>query len=310
MLWGVLAASVLVTGAPAQGKKGRFSQEDYVSELLTLRRVRDEEFGSRKWSPLAVVAIAALNRPRTTIGSGSSVDLRLDADDVAAVHAEILREQDASGRLVFRMRAVAGKLWTDVNPQESIQDFALESGVRVRVGRFIIYWDNLGTFGPVIRALDFASPPYTHFSGLSYFPPDPKYRIQGTVIAHPKAKKVKAADTHGWTRPAWRYGEAVFMIRETEYRLVLLLFNPKPGPDEKFFIAFTDTTRGKETYPAARYLEVGFVPSGPIVLDFNLATNPLCAYNRGFACPLPPRENRLPIPIRAGEKLYPFAPEH
>lgn len=47
--------------------------------------------------------------------------------------------------------------------------------------------------------------------------------------------------------------------------------------------------------------------TGPMVLDFNLATNPYCAYNTGFACPLPPRQNRLPLAIRAGEKIYPHA---
>jgi len=303
-----LLALAVLFALPVQ--KGRFSQEDYVSETLTLRRARDEEFRSRKWSPLAVVAIAPLDRKKTTIGSGSKADLRLEAENVAPLHAEILREHDSAGRPAFRVRAVGGKVWTDSNPPDEIQDVALELGARVRIGRFLVYWDNLGTFGAVVRALDYTSTAFTHFKGLSYFPPDPNFRIPARVIAYPKAEKMMVADTHGWKRPAWRYGEALFKLKGTEYRLVLLVFDPKPGPKDKIFIAFSDETRGSETYPAARYLETPFVTAGHLTLDFNLATNPLCAYNQGFACPLPPRENRLPVAIRAGEKIYPDAVGH
>ncbi len=307
LLRGVLAFSMLVS-VPAQ--KGRFSQEDYVSEILTLRRSRDEEFRSRKWSPLAVVAIASLNRGKTTIGSDPRADLRLNAQDVAPIHAEILREQDSAGRRTFRVRAVGGKLWTDTDPPEETRDIELESGARLRIGRFLVYWDTLDTLGPVVRALDYTSPAFTHFKGLKYFPPDPHFRIPARIMIYPKAEKITVADTQGWKRAAWRYGEALFKLKGTEYRLVLLVFNPKAGPQDKFFIAFTDETRIVETYPAARYLEVPFTLSSPLILDFNLATNPLCAYNRGFACPLPPRENRLPVEIRAGEKIYPEAVGH
>ncbi len=303
----LIALSVLMAVPP---QKGRYSQEDYVSEILTLRRTRDEEFASRKWSPLAVVAIAPLDKKRTTIGSGAKADLKLDAEDVAPIHAEILREQDSAGRRTFRLRAVAGQLWTDVNPPEEIRDINLELGTRIRIGRFLVYWDNLGTFGPVVRALDYTSTAFTHFKGLKYFPPDPSFRVSARIMIYPKAEKVMVADTQGWKRPAWRYGEASFKLKGMEYRLVLLVFNPSPGPQDKFFIAFTDETRGSETYPAARYLETPFVTSGPLTLDFNLATNPLCAYNKGFACPLAPRENRLAVAIQAGEKLYPDAVGH
>jgi uncharacterized protein (DUF1684 family) len=130
------------------------------------------------------------------------------------------------------------------------------------------------------------------------------YRVQGTVTRFPQIDRVMITDTHGWQRPAWRYGEAAFQLAAKSQKPVLLTFTPSPGPKDTFFIAFRDETYGKETYGAARYLEVPFVPDGPIVLDFNLAYNPSCAYNDGFACPLPPRENRLAAAIRAGEKTY------
>ena len=73
-------------------------------------------------------------------------------------------------------------------------------------------------------------------------------------------------------------------------------------------VPFRDPTNGGETYPGGRYIELSLpLPETP-VLDFNRAMNPLCAYDPSYACPIPPPENRLPMPIRAGEKRYPGLP--
>ena len=69
-----------------------------------------------------------------------------------------------------------------------------------------------------------------------------------------------------------------------------------------------DATNGRETDPACRYLLIPFVQAGELTLDFNRAVNPHCAYNTGFACPLPPPGNRTTIAVRAGEKRYPHGP--
>jgi len=130
------------------------------------------------------------------------------------------------------------------------------------------------------------------------------------VTPYRQLNRVLVTDTRGWLRPAWLYGEATFTLQGVSLPLVLFVFTPRPGPNDTFFIAFTDKTAGKETYPAARYLQPSFVSAGPMILDFNLATNPSCAYNMGFACPLPPRQNRLPIAVRAGEKIYSQAAIH
>ena len=74
-----------------------------------------------------------------------------------------------------------------------------------------------------------------------------------------------------------------------------------------FFLPFVDSPAGQETYPAGRYLEPEVLPGGKDSLDFNLAYNPYCAYNDRWSCPFPPAENRLQVPIRAGEKLFQIA---
>jgi uncharacterized protein (DUF1684 family) len=73
--------------------------------------------------------------------------------------------------------------------------------------------------------------------------------------------------------------------------------------DDRLFVPFTDLTSGKETYQAGRYLDISRSATGVYVVDFNLAYNPYCYYNPTYDCPYPPKENRLQVAIRAGEKI-------
>jgi len=70
----------------------------------------------------------------------------------------------------------------------------------------------------------------------------------------------------------------------------------------RLFLPFRDATSGVETYGAGRYLDVDPEPAGTVVVDFNMAYNPFCAYDDASSCALPPYENWLPVPIRAGER--------
>ena len=80
--------------------------------------------------------------------------------------------------------------------------------------------------------------------------------------------------------------------------------------EDSLFLPFRDALSGKETYGAGRYLDVAPPHSGHVVVDFNYAYNPSCAYDPQFSCPLPPRENWLQVPIRAGEKNFQGAETH
>jgi uncharacterized protein (DUF1684 family) len=279
-------------------------EDSYIAGIVGERKTRDEQYRSKEWSPLAVVAIARLDRERTSIGSSTDADLHLDDPGVAGIHAEIIRQSVEGGGWRYQLRALSGTVRSIAGDDETAP-VELKKGTSVRIGRFVVYFDYLGTFGAVVRAMDFTTPAYTGFQGLPYFPVDVHYRVKAQIEPYPSMVEIQVLDTNGWTRPAWKYGEAHFSLDGKSFSLVVWLFTRTPKPADQFFIAFSDSTAGRQTYHGGRYVDVHFVPSGEALLDFNRAYNPSCAYNAGFACPLPPSSNRLTVPIRAGEKTYP-----
>lgn len=104
-----------------------------------------------------------------------------------------------------------------------------------------------------------------------------------------------------------KYGEVVFTLNGSEYKLNVYQTLPYPGQKEKddsLFLPFTDKTNGTETYEVGRYIDIPLPLSTEIVIDFNLAYNPYCSYNHNYSCPIPPAENDLPIEVKVGEKRF------
>ena len=147
------------------------------------------------------------------------------------------------------------------------------------------------------------------FRGLAYFPPDPKYRLRVRLMTLPNPEPVTLATSKGIPRPMVRHGYFDFGIDGAEHRLYAYRSAPEPGLHHEaasLFVPFRDGTSGKESYGAARYLDLEASRTEDYVLDFNLAYNPYCAYSDDYVCPFPPKENWLTVPIRAGEKTFPL----
>lgn len=144
------------------------------------------------------------------------------------------------------------------------------------------------------------------FRGLRYFPIDLRYRFEGVIeryIIHINDPKYYATfPTNKGPRKRYiRYGKFQFSFEGKEYALELY----KSIGGDAIFIPFYDKTNGKETYEGGRYLDAEILmPGYRIIIDFNYAYNPSCAYNEKFVCVLPLEENRLKIEIRAGEKKF------
>ena len=143
------------------------------------------------------------------------------------------------------------------------------------------------------------------YEGLNYFPPDIHYRVIATVEPVQNRKTLMLATSDGKQQRYREYAYAKFKLDGVDNRLLILEI-ADPGPSQgQLFLAFADETSAAETYGAGRYLDVTHTPgSNTVTLDFNLAYNPYCAYNEMWSCPITPAENRLKVPIRAGEKLF------
>lgn len=137
------------------------------------------------------------------------------------------------------------------------------------------------------------------FGGLAYYPPDPAYRLTAQLAPGP-GEEVLIQTTTGEVRPMQRLGTVEAALPVGPVRLALYAADPSSG---RAFLPFRDATSGAETYGAGRYLDVAVGPGGHVELDFNRAYHPSCAYSGRYSCPLPPAENMLTVPVRAGERL-------
>ncbi len=145
------------------------------------------------------------------------------------------------------------------------------------------------------------------FQGLDYYPINAALRFRLKLTRYPAPEHVRMATNTGEFREGLKYGYFEFAVDGQACRLQAYRMDDDSPGHAYLFIPFRDATTGKETYGAGRYLDLPENTSGIYDLDFNRAYNPYCAYGRDFSCPTPPDENRLSVPITAGEKKYQLA---
>jgi len=144
-----------------------------------------------------------------------------------------------------------------------------------------------------------------HFKGLKYYPFDHRYVFSGKIerlvfnIDNPKYYATFLTNK-GTNKRYLSYGKFRFTLDGKQYAIEIY----KSILSDYLFVPFKDKTNGKETHEGGRYLDAEILADYRMVLDFNMAYNPSCAYNEKFVCVLPPRENMLNIEIRAGEKKF------
>ena len=152
-----------------------------------------------------------------------------------------------------------------------------------------------------VRVKDSESRTRREFKGLDYFPIDPKWRIEARFEPYQPPKMIPITNVLSMTEDSTSPGALAFEVDGKTYRLDPIL---EQG-ETNWFVMIADATTGKETYGAGRYLYVSPADaSGKVVIDFNKAYSPPCAFTNFATCPLPPSQNRLPFRIEAGEKKY------
>jgi len=150
-----------------------------------------------------------------------------------------------------------------------------------------------------IRMWDTESPVRKEFTGIDRFPIDEKWKIEARWEPYPEFKKVTIPTVvPGIFETGMAPGVAVFSLNGKEYRI-------EPVSDDslkEFSFIFSDLTAGKETYGGGRFLDAKGPVNGKVILDFNKAYNPPCAFTSFATCPVPLQQNRLQVRIEAGEK--------
>jgi uncharacterized protein (DUF1684 family) len=140
------------------------------------------------------------------------------------------------------------------------------------------------------------------FPPLIYYPIDAAYQVPAALTVAPGSEVLELPTSTGLRRKMRRIGTLRFTLRAQELTLTAFV-DAAENDMRRLFVPFGDLTNGNETYPGGRYLDLDRTASGIYDLDFNRAYSPFCVFNAKYDCPLPPRENRLTVPIRAGERL-------
>lgn len=267
----------------------------YAAEIAAWRAERETRLKSESgW--LSLAGLTWLKQGDNTLGSGAGNDIVLPAGS-APERAGVIELQGTKATLRLAP-GVAGTIGGKAVSKATLQPDSADKPDVLALGRLtIVVIERSGRFG--VRVKDPQSPTRTGFKGLSWFPVDASWRVQARFVPHDQPRTIELADVTGSVQRMTSPGYVVFKHGGKELRLEPVL--EEPDSKELFFI-FRDLTSGRETYGAGRYLYSALPQEGTVTLDFNKAYNPPCAFTRFATCPLPPRQNRLPVRVPAGEK--------
>ena len=142
---------------------------------------------------------------------------------------------------------------------------------------------------------------HAQFLPLAYFPIEPDYNVPASLKRSNDPTVIEMPTSTGTNRKMRRAGSLEFTLKGQPLKLTA--FNEVGADPGHLFVPFSDLTSGTETYAAGRFMDLNRNGTGIYEMDFNRAYIPYCYYNPTYECPYPPRENRLDIPIRAGERM-------
>ena len=271
---------------------------DYVARIDAWHAGRVARLTSETgW--LTLVGLHPLVSGPNTVGSAPEANVQL----VAAAPPRLGRiDVGGDGSVRFQADPAAGvRLHDDPSgdPVTSL-DLATDAGgdpTVLAVGTLVMHVIDRG--GRLyLRVKDTRAEALRTFTGIDRFPVDPRWRV--TARLEPGPDTVPVPDVLGGTSDEPSPGTLVFTVDGTACRLV-----PTGAPGEGLFIVFGDRSNGPQTYPGGRFLSTEPpAGDGTVVLDFNQAVNPPCAFSDFATCPLPPAGNTLSIAVTAGEKRW------
>ena len=263
----------------------------YQEELAEWRKETEEELKvDEGWLTLA--GLYWLKEGKNSFGAEKGNDLVLPTGSAPA-KVGIFELHDGAITLT-----VAGdvSVTSDGRPVQAIEmKPEAEPPTKIKVGSLTLTIIKRGNRNGV-RFWDTNNPRRRDFKGLRWFPRSDEFRVRAKFVPHSTATELAVPNVLGDVLKMPSPGTLFFELKGKEYSL-----EPVTEEDGKLFIIFSDSTNGKQTYSAGRFLSADAPVNGEVLLDFNKATNPPCALTHFATCPLPPEQNHLAVAIEAGE---------
>ncbi len=294
---GCLAAALACSRHPVTNTTTNSTVDPYRADIEKFRQQREAKLTSDTgW--LTIAGLYFLTKPETTFGSAGDNDVVLPSGTPPRVGTFVLaKDGTVSVTLApgVQVTLLEGKPFTGGRVKSDADgppDRLVLSDVQV--------WVHQSGERPAIRVRDKNNPLRKEFTGMKWYPVNAAYRVEGTFEPFAKPKQMQIPNMLGDIDTMTVPGHVRFTLDGKEHDMLTVTEN-----DTEFWFIFRDLTSGDTTYPAARFL---YTPrpdaDGKVVLDFNRAENPPCAFNAYATCPLPPPENRLQVRVEAGEKIY------
>lgn len=294
------AADAMTATAPAA------SVDPYLAEIEQWRSKRVGNL-TKPDGWLSLVGLHWLSEGEQTIGSAAdrAIVLAVGPENLGSLTvtgAEAVLVLGA-GNETARVQCYATDDWADAEPQSgayALKPDSSDAPCRIVLGASasIALIERGGKLA--LRVKDADASTRSGFTGIAYFDVDPQWRIDAVWTAHAVAQEIEIQNVLGMIEKMPNPGYARFTRDGKEFRLYPVI---EAGETDYFFI-FADRTSGRETYGPGRFFYATPAADGRIVLDFNKAYNPPCAFSDYSTCPLPPPENRLDLAVTAGEKKY------
>ena len=242
---------------------------------------------------LTIAGLAFLTKPETTVGSDSSNDVVLPGMTPPRLGTFVLSDGHVSVRLTpgLKVALLDGRSFTGgaiTSDGQGPPDRLVLGDVQV--------WVHESGDRRALRIRDKNSALRKTFTGMKWYPVSDAYRVEATFVPYEKPKQFEVPNLLGDIDRMTAPGQVTFSLNGQEHRMT-----PYNDGDDLMFV-FRDATAGETTYPAARFLYTPVPKDGKLVLDFNRAENPPCAFNPFATCPLPPKENQLAVRVEAGEQ--------
>ncbi|MBX2963448.1 MAG: DUF1684 domain-containing protein [Cyclobacteriaceae bacterium] len=291
----ILCVALLTACTSSKKSDTVFDEEAYRKAIIEWQQKRnDYQVSGQGWVNLA--GLFWLKEGINTFGSGASNDFIFPSGKIPE-RAGFLLLKDG----LVTLEGAEGVEFSINGAQVSSAVVYHPDSSRLVIEYGPLRWffikrdDKLG-----IRLRDLEHPHLKEFKGIDFSDINPEWRIEGRVEWADSSRTIEITNVLGQTLQQRSVGTLVFSYQDKEYRLDAL----DEGGNE-FFIIFGDETNARETYGAGRYMYVPVPEDGDnIIIDFNKAYNPPCAFTEFATCPLPPKQNILPFAIPVGEKNY------